>query len=418
MEGFNDRLWYTYNPSKDNQNRLSLQKLSTKAKQKMHECEHCPFDMYTRYVDYYGNYSYADAWVQSAFEGSKTDFDRGDANFKHYDYTGRAEVIKVGTVLLHIWMSVQSELDDAIASCQEACDHDNTCNDEAIHSWDLAVGWYTGSLEGSNFLGSGSGRFLHKVADKRCSAFNTCDSITGLSNVNDEMFQLFHAGQKQIRLSQCSKAEVIKDRVSKLMIVPLIQEVLWHAHISDYKPKQVLDQPDAAEIISAGAATSAAAILPLVHFCDQSAAITVYDNLKTGHDADFVKVKKALESTYDCLGVTCFDVGGLYNSKQAYYLEGAEPCGGYDETQAHIAQSKSSGDKLSDFDLCLIVCGTIIGCIVLFGITYKLSGHVGKAEMVVKPPQEEGVFRDIDIVDEDQQTVDDFELPADRGEIA
>ena len=104
----------------------------------------------------------------------------------------------MGTVLLHVWMSVQSELNDAIVNCHEGCDYGTECNEDAVHSWDVAVGWYTGSLEGSNFLGSGSGRFLHKVADKRCIAFNTCDSMTGLSNVNDELFQLFHSVENHL----------------------------------------------------------------------------------------------------------------------------------------------------------------------------------------------------------------------------
>ena len=35
-----------------------------------------------RYVDYYGNYSYADEWVQAAFDERKTNFDNGNGNFQ------------------------------------------------------------------------------------------------------------------------------------------------------------------------------------------------------------------------------------------------------------------------------------------------------------------------------------------------
>lgn len=101
---------YTYNPSKDNLSRLSLQKLSSKAKEKMNECEYCPFDLYMRYVDYYGNYSYADEWVQAAFEERKTDFKNGDGNFKHYEYAGRA-----GTSLISLTLRSNKPLSNVLS---------------------------------------------------------------------------------------------------------------------------------------------------------------------------------------------------------------------------------------------------------------------------------------------------------------
>merc|ERR1719191_2548658 len=41
--------------------------------------------------------------------------------------------------------------------------------------------------------------------------------------------------------------------------------------------------------------------------------------------AGFAAVKKALESTYTCLGISCQDIGGLLNTGAQYY-ESAEPC--------------------------------------------------------------------------------------------
>lgn len=81
---------YTYDPIEDNQNRMSLQKLSTHAKDKMYACEHCPFWLYSHYVNYYGSFSYADQWIQAAFDGGKTSLDKGNGNFQYYSYGARA----------------------------------------------------------------------------------------------------------------------------------------------------------------------------------------------------------------------------------------------------------------------------------------------------------------------------------------
>ena len=60
----------------------------------------------------------------------------------------------------------------------------------------------------------------------------------------------------------------------------------------------------------------AAAVLPLVHYCNPASADTISTNMKLGlYDADtfpdFASVKGALEEAYPCLGITCAQVGEL-----------------------------------------------------------------------------------------------------------
>ena len=67
---------------------------------------------------------------------------------------------------------------------------------------------------------------------------------------------------------------------------------------------------------AAEGAVFTAAVLPLVHECNVAAAKTISDEMKfglydQGEYPDFAAVKAAFESTYDCLGITCADVGGL-----------------------------------------------------------------------------------------------------------
>merc|ERR1719272_1836625 len=111
------------------------------------------------------------------------------------------------------------------------------------------------------------------------------------------------------------------------MTVPLVQGTLRYA----YKVGNVANDQSAKN--AAEGSTFAAAVLPMVHYCNAASATIVADNMKFGlpfdkttgkcttmNDAgfctsgtlpDFAAVKSALESTYACLGITCAHVGAL-----------------------------------------------------------------------------------------------------------
>ena len=59
----------------------------------------------------------------------------------------------------------------------------------------------------------------------------------------------------------------------------------------------------------------AAAILPLVAMCDEDVASLVFNNTWINMDPvvpdGYRTVKSSLESIYDCLGISCSDVGGV-----------------------------------------------------------------------------------------------------------
>jgi hypothetical protein len=77
----------------------------------------------------------------------------------------------------------------------------------------------------------------------------------------------------------------------------------------------------------------AAAVLPQVHACSATHATTIYTNMNfnsavTPSSATFLAVKGAFEACYGAMGITCADVGGLWNtgaSPAAYYPD-ASPC--------------------------------------------------------------------------------------------
>jgi hypothetical protein len=113
---------YNYDALTATSNGRTLQGFSTDAEEKMYRCTHCPYNTYEKFYEYYGEFDYADKWVQAAFDGKATTFSNGNANFQLYDFEGRTEAIKKGTAYMNVWMYVIRELEDAIDDCVEECD--------------------------------------------------------------------------------------------------------------------------------------------------------------------------------------------------------------------------------------------------------------------------------------------------------
>ena len=107
--------------------------------------------------------------------------------------------------------------------------------------------------------------------------------------------------------------------ITAKMYVPMIQGTLRYA----YK----VDKLQGGEKEAAEGAVFAAAVLPRIHAANQNAAKTIYDNMRVdAPSTDFRAVKAAFESVYPQLGITCADVGGLWNEAEKKYYPGMEPC--------------------------------------------------------------------------------------------
>merc|ERR1712176_1682226 len=206
---------YTYDPETNNVAKRTIQGFSTAAQKKMAECANCPYEMYDKFYQYYGQYDYGNQIVMAAF-------------------AGKEQIIKKATAYIIIWMYVVRELEDALDDCQEACTIEN-CNDDPVHAWDEAAAFYTGSLEGTD--GSGSGKLAYALADKRCGNFKTCgdmaDETGGTSKVNLEIVKNLNIGQAKLAKGECASARAEADRIQKLMLVPLIQGTLRYAWKTD-----------------------------------------------------------------------------------------------------------------------------------------------------------------------------------------
>jgi hypothetical protein len=240
------------------------------------------------------------------------------------------------------------ELEDAIDICTTGANGDDD------NSVDEAAAFYTGSLEGVD--GSGTGVLMYSLAEKRCANFKTCgekgNDVTGKAKVNLDIFKELANMNTNYAKLKCEDARTNKENIAKKMFVPLVQGTLRYAYIRSTDGDA--DAKDEAE-----GATFAAAVLPVVANCSADDAATIYNNMKPGSGkADFASVKHAFESNYGCMGITCADVGGYYDSANMQYFDGAAPCGG--------AGGGNSGANVG------LAVGLTFGGLVLVALIYML----------------------------------------------
>merc|ERR1719240_2027551 len=263
-------------------------------------------DFYVPYRAYYTYGDYANRYVTAALDGTGA--------FKNQPEAARIQGAKKGSAYMNVWMYVIREMEDAIADCKSGC---LKCNDDPVHAWDEAVAFYSGSLEGTD--GSGSGKLLYALADKRCANFGTCKAGTKNSKVNSAIIEQFKLGKTKLDEGKCADLRPITNRIVELMSIPMVQGSLRYA----YKVGK-LGEGDKAR--AEGAAFSAA-ILPRVAKCDADAAKTISAAMNidtsTPMKSGYVAVKKAFESTYKCMGIKCEDVGGLLEGTK--YFADADP---------------------------------------------------------------------------------------------
>ena len=134
-----------------------------------------------------------------------------------------------------------------------------------------------------------------------CVHYKTCGATggqtSGGSRVNAEISTLFFDGQRFLKAGQCSPLRALTYKIVQLMTVPLVQATLRSAYKLGFNRAE---QP--AETAPEGA-TFAAALLPLLHYCDSSsgrtaAPIVAKDLVLGAVSTDFLRVKNAIEQSY------------------------------------------------------------------------------------------------------------------------
>lgn len=76
------KITYSYNSNFDNVNGRTIQGFSLFAEKEMASCgKNCPYKDFAKFLKYYGEYDYADKWIQAAFMQQRTSFERGNFDF-------------------------------------------------------------------------------------------------------------------------------------------------------------------------------------------------------------------------------------------------------------------------------------------------------------------------------------------------
>jgi hypothetical protein len=300
-------------------------------------CTGCPYEAYSAYHAYYGQHGWADLWVSAALAGTSLTLGSGTSYSKVADFSTqgyndlntRKEAAKKGTAFMNVWMYVIREFEDAIDDCSAGTLNNNY---NSVHAWDEGVAFYAGSAEGTSVASAitNTGYLPHNLADKRCAQFDTCnsDESNGKSKVNSELLTLFQRGRNLLMVLDCAAVRPIVTEIQSLMTIPLIQGTLRYTFwMSEYTASAAVNSAEMLKYNAEGA-TFAFAVLPLLAKCSASAARTVYDNLKLGVQAGFAgtgtgvgggnaqfinkdAVKVAFEANYECMGLTCADIGAL-----------------------------------------------------------------------------------------------------------
>merc|ERR1712127_1000442 len=148
-------------------------------------------------------------------------------------------------------------------------------------------------------------------------------------------------GQYNLLNGNCAAARQNVDKIVDLMAIPLIQGTLRYAYKVDKLQGMEKEKAEGA-------------VFPKVHACNPDDASTIYGSMGVGSSmTSFEAVKAAFENNYECLGITCGDIGGLINTATNDYYPEATPC-------AH-GKVRSGMSKSGIGVICLIFVGIMIG---------------------------------------------------------
>lgn len=323
-------------------------------------------DVYEEYTKYYGKPDFIQIWASKAIKKTKTNFNRGNAKFNQAfptDTTGSGncvgfeEVLKKGLAYTGALMEVYQLVQQAIDQMQGGCyAQSNGCQD-ALEAIDCAVATYVGSLEGedgNNDPDGDYGKAPYALADRRCRNFKNCgpnsdsDAKDQTSPVNTKILSFFAAASHAAYIGDWTLVEKYLRLISNTSIIPFVQGTMrYYYRLSDEEfgtdSFSVLDK----EVGEGGAFAFGA--LPKVWACSKKGERKIYAETAIGGGVagvsavNFQNIKLGFECNYKCLGITCDEVGDLYDGDPAPKI-GAEKCSDKDNGSLNVC-AKSKGQR-------------------------------------------------------------------------
>jgi len=264
--------------------------------------------MFEMYKQFYGAPDYADKFVKAALKGddeTKRVSPKVPFKFAGKEEQFRIECAQKGSAYWGLWMYVIRELEDGVNDCEAGC-ATNSCNDAPVHAWDEAAAFYVGSIEGAG--GNSAGRLLYRLAEKRCNNFQTCGCRGASGCTNRRILNKMAEGRDLLSQGRCQEVVQVKDKIVSLMTIPLVQGTLRYA-------KKIGEGSRSPKELGEGVAF-AGAVLPQLAACGDGSAADVlvkYMWIEAHKTADLTKtwhqVKKAIETSVSCLGISLEDLG-------------------------------------------------------------------------------------------------------------
>jgi len=332
VPGHDSTLYYV---ESTNFNHRTLQELSANAYEAFrpngkHDAPY--YDEFAMFDDYYGSPHYADQMIRAALDGKSHEFDHQIFDFtvaaSKDHHKGRAYFVEKAAAYLSVGMYVIRELNNALVHCENnTCGADSSSSDcpnnHALHSLDAAVALYTGAPQEDDG-GATSSNFLFGLADEMCKLFRTCgdsgDSTSGTAKVNIDIFTEFDRLQQHLIDGKCWSAGKAKQHVVRLLYVPLFQGLIYSAFRKQTEAENYLEEEGV---------VFAAATMPRLADCSDHKAKLLHKNFIPGDvqgDDDFKAILSIVQDHYECLDLTCEEIGGIWHAEMQRYHEQAPPC--------------------------------------------------------------------------------------------
>jgi hypothetical protein len=245
---------------------------------------------------------YADSIVNEAFD-----------NTNPSSQTIGAEAV----VIFNVWMYLVHELYQTLGQCKNKAIVDT----DGIHSIDEAAAYWIG--DGQVTGDSEQGHLLYALAEHMGEKFGLDEN--GQSRTNTNILRLFNQAKLELSLpTACSdnpdtfpRLSQIVNRIVSWMTVPLVQGLVSNLFENDKDRVKMY----------------ARAVLPMVAGCSASTYASLSEKL-FAEDYNVVEVNDIiarLQTTYECLGFTCEDVGNheLDSTKSCIDPDVLSPLAGY-----------------------------------------------------------------------------------------
>ena len=294
------------------------------------------FSTFQAFSEFFGGDNYAEQYLQAAFDPSVTsltlnsdsnieaEFPLSDGNIE-----GRTRSIGKGVLVLRVWMAVASSLAEAIDLHATLCSTDATSS-LPMDAWNKAFALYTGSsAESADPLG---GYMLYRFAHEQAEIFGrVAGDGSQEAPVNTEIINSFVQG-KTLLGQMASTTDCAADnqglqdllpRMLGLLRIPVIQASLRIMYAFD-------EQSEVRSIAQGEAAVYGMAASGIVSECSMGFASTIFEDMKYGNQigGSYSVVRGAFERHYECLNISCEDIGGIITSRGDSYLIRGEACDG------------------------------------------------------------------------------------------